>query len=432
MAIDNRIFGPGDADRTIIRPAPGGRRPPPGVPASPPPAPVEVTAAPDWRASRNPLLNAAANLLSLVGQLRNAASHPDVDGLRLRVIQEIKDFEQQARAAGAAPEAVSAARYALCSLLDETVLNTPWGGASVWGQHSLLITFHNEAWGGEKFFLILDRVMQDPTRHLPLVELMSLCLALGFEGKYRVMEGGRAKLEDARENLYRILRTERGDYERELSPHWRGVEDPSSGLRRYVPLWVIGALAAALLVGIYLVFRFSLGGDTDPVFRALDGVGRIALEASPATPATPAPAVLSRVLQAEIAQGLIQVREDAQTATIIIRGDGLFASGSATLADGYGPLLRRIAQALTQVPGQVVVTGHTDDVPIRSLAFQSNWELSRARAAQVVQALETELSPARLQAEGRADTEPLVPNDSADHRARNRRVEITVVAGGRL
>lgn len=431
MASDNRIFGPGDADRTIIRPSPGGRRSPFGAPLSPPPAPVEVTSAPDWRAaSHNPLLNAAAHLLSLVGQLRNAASHPDVDSLRLRVIQEVKDFELQARTAGVAPEAVSAARYALCSLLDETVLNTPWGGASVWGQHSLLITFHNEAWGGEKFFLILDRVMQEPTRHLPLLELMSLCLALGFEGKYRVMERGHAKLEEVRENLYRILRSERGDYERELSPHWRGVEEPSTALRPYVPLWVVGALAAALLVGIYLVFRFSLGGDTDPVLRTLDGVGRITLEASPATPA---PAMLSRLLQPEIAQGLIQVREDAQAATIIIRGDGLFASGSSALTAGYLPLLRRIAQALTQVPGQVVVTGHTDDVPIRSLDFQSNWELSRARAAQVVQVLENELSaPGRLQAEGRADTEPLVPNDSAEHRARNRRVEITLVAGSRL
>ncbi len=434
MATDDSVFGPGDADRTIIRPTPGGRRPPPGIPPLPPPASVNNydTALPAWTtANQNPLISAAAILLSLTGQLRIAASHPDVEGLRARVVQEIKEFEQKARAGGATPESVAAARYALCSLIDETVLNTPWGSTSLWGQHSLLITFHNEAKGGERFFLILESLGREPARHLQLLEFMALCLTLGFEGKYRIMERGRAKLEEIREALFRLLRTQRGEVERELSPHWRGIEEPRADLARYVPLWVVGVLAASLLLAIYLAFRFSLGNDTDPVFRALDGVGRVAPKAEPAFPVAPTRLLLADLLRSEIAEGKIELREESASATITLRGDGLFASGSARVEAGYLPLLERIAQALAQVPGQVVVTGHSDDIPIRSLNFQSNWELSRARAAEVVKVLAAAMhAPGRLLAEGRADTEPLAPNDSAANRARNRRVEIALLAGG--
>ncbi len=77
-------------------------------------------------------------------------------------------------------------------MIDEAVMTTPWGAASNWSTHSLLNQFHGETWGGgeEKVFAILDRVRANPVQHLALLKLIDLCLALGFEGKYRVMEGG--------------------------------------------------------------------------------------------------------------------------------------------------------------------------------------------------------------------------------------------------
>jgi type VI secretion system protein ImpK len=90
--------------------------------------------------------------------------------------------------------------------------------------------------------------------------------------------------------------------------------------------------------------------------------------------------------------------------------------------------LERIAQALNQVEGGVLVVGHTDNVPIRSLRFPSNWHLSRARAQAVTKILSHHLElPERIQSEGRGSAEPLVPNDSPQNRARNRRVEITLL-----
>ena len=106
----------------------------------------------------NPLVQAASPLLLLAGQLRDSVTPMDVAGLRRHALDEIRRFEEQARASGVPNEVVLAARYALCAALDEAVLSTPWGAQSEWAQHPLLVALHREAWGGEKFFEMLDRI----------------------------------------------------------------------------------------------------------------------------------------------------------------------------------------------------------------------------------------------------------------------------------
>ena len=139
---------------------------------------------------------------------------------------------------------------------------------------------------------------------------------------------------------------------------------------------------------------------------------------------------LAQLLAPEISKGMLAVDEMQDKSLLIIRGDGVFRSGSATVQELYYPLLVRIGEALRQVPGRVMVVGHTDNVPIRSLRFRSNWDLSRERAVSVADLLAgTTGDRGRYFAEGRADTEPLVPNDSAVNRARNRRVEVVVFKG---
>ena len=99
----------------------------------------------------------------------------------------------------------------------------------------------------------------------------------------------------------------------------------------------------------------------------------------------------------------------------------------ATISPDFQPLLARIAEALNAVPGQIQITGHTDNQPIRSAQFPSNWHLSQERARSVARLLaEKGVSANRLRAEGRADAEPVAPNDTPVNRARNRRVEITL------
>ena len=135
----------------------------------------------------------------------------------------------------------------------------------------MLSTFHQETGGGEKFFQILERIMMEPAKNIELLELYSICLALGFEGRYRIMEMGRSQLDSLRDELYRTIRTYRGDFERELSPHWRGLHTKMSRLRQ-IPLWVVAALAGAVLLGIYAGFNFILHQSSAPVLDQLKGI----------------------------------------------------------------------------------------------------------------------------------------------------------------
>lgn len=454
MNIDDPFAAGDEGDRTILRPVPGGRRPLPDVePAPPPPAqpPAHPAAQPPANAAPishgvglNALEAAAEPLLSLIMRLKNTASHPDPERLRQRMIDEIKTFTTNARNAGIHEKTVFRARYVLCTTLDEVVLNTPWGRASQWSETSLLVTFHNETWGGEKFFELLDAIIQDPRKNLDLLELMYLCLAFGFQGRYRLLDNGRSRLDEQRERTYNAIRTAHGEFERDLSPHWRGSVQEQNPLVRYVPLWVVAAVATALLLLAYALFSWLLNSASDPVFTAMGGIrdetvamvrrGGVTAAAAAVKPQAQEARIrvsqdLRKFLDPQIRQGSIDVIDDADKTTIRIRGDGLFDSGSANIKSAFLPLLTQIGQELSTVQGKVLVTGHSDNVPINTLQFPSNWHLSKARADSVVKLLAAvNNNPGRFISDGRADTEPLAANNTPQGRAQNRRVDIILLA----
>ena len=138
--------------------------------------------------------------------------------------------------------------------------------------------------------------------------------------------------------------------------------------------------------------------------------------------------MLRRLLQTEIKEGQIDVESTARTILIRIREKGSFASGSALLNSSFVGVIDKIANALTQIEGRIAVEGHTDDVPINTFAYPSNWDLSSARSVAVVRRMLdiSPLRPTRITASGFADTRPQAINTSAEGRARNRRVEIVV------
>ena len=138
--------------------------------------------------------------------------------------------------------------------------------------------------------------------------------------------------------------------------------------------------------------------------------------------------MLKRLLQTEIDQGQIDVETTTRTILIRIRERGSFDSGSALLNTSFVGVIDKIAGALTQIEGKIAVEGHTDNVPINTFAYPSNWDLSAARSVAVVRRMLdiAALTPTRVTASGFADTRPLANNSSTDGRARNRRVEIVV------
>ena len=138
---------------------------------------------------------------------------------------------------------------------------------------------------------------------------------------------------------------------------------------------------------------------------------------------------LKAALKDQIGKGEIEVSGDNQRTIIRIREKGSFRSGSATLDRKFIPVLKKIALAIDKTPGKIHISGHTDNIPIRTYKFRSNWELSSARAVTILdQILRFKKIPGdRIVIQGFADTVPLVPNTTAKNRAINRRVEIEVI-----
>lgn len=425
-------FTPPDA--TVMRPRPGaGKRG--SVDSSgafrPPVRPVSagepIVAAPQLVAGGlNPLVQAASPLLQLAGRLRTTLmSAPDLAGLRQHSLEEVRRFEERARQAGIASEIVLAARYALCAALDEAVLSTPWGTQSAWAQQTLLVTLHREAWGGEKFFAMLDRITKDPARQIDLIELQYLCLALGFTGMYQVREGGHARLAQIQQELYRTIRSLRGVPQPELSLRWRGHEQRGNRLTRYAPWWVVTAAALAIMAVTFTVYYSRLGNAAEPVNATLARIGTEAFDGpAPAAPVAAGP-TLKMLLKAEEAARQLTIEEDGGRTRITVLAPNLFASASATPNPEYDDLLRRVGAALNAIPGSIQVEGHTDSQPLQSLRYRNNFELSRERALAVANLLRRSLdNPARLQWTGAGSSRPKYPETSAESRARNRRVEI--------
>lgn len=424
-------FAAFESERTVIKPKPrspaggsgGGAPTPPSQGVMPEPLPADV----GELHLLNPLVSAGGKLLVLIGKLRNLVQPPNVPALRASTADAVNQFDAAARRGGATNESVLAARYVLCTALDEAVANTPWGVQAGWNKQSLLVQFHNETWGGEKVFQLLAKLAQDVPTHRQLLELIYSVLALGFEGRYRVIDNGRAQLDTVRQRLADLIAKDRPPLEAELSPHWRGQGAGVARLRESLPLWVFAVGFLLLLALTWFGLRLLLNNRSDTTYAAVSGLRVPNVQIAPPAVLAKAPR-LARFLEPEIKQGLVTVTDEADRSVVRLRGDSFFGSGSAEPMPQSLPVLRRIGQALAEVKGEVLITGHSDNQPIRSMRYPSNWHLSAARADAVKSSLAALVDPARMRSDGKADAEPVALNDTPANRARNRRVDIVLLA----
>lgn len=412
-----------------------------GVPPAPQPQAPQSQPAPETEAvvmtGMNRLSACATPLFSLVSRIRNRAQHMDPDKLRDSVVSEIRAFENAALQAGIPAQTVKIARYALCATLDDVVLNTPWGEQSVWATQSLVGTFHRETVGGDRFYDLLARLEKDPANNIELLEFVYMCLSLGFEGRLRVEQGGSDKHLQIRQGLARIIRAQRGPMERDLSPHWEGVDKPYRALSMWRPVWIAVAVTVLLLILEFSGLSYALSNRTENLVGQLSVIdaGPVAELQRRAPPPPPQPVQeqpqvekVVEFLKPEIDEGLVEVFQKGNTLIIRIKGSGMFGSGSDRLQDKYEDPVRRVAVALNDEPGKVIVAGHSDNVPIRTSRFPSNLALSLARAKSVMNQMSESLDdPDRLSAEGRADSDPIADNATAEGRAANRRIEVLLV-----
>ncbi len=138
---------------------------------------------------------------------------------------------------------------------------------------------------------------------------------------------------------------------------------------------------------------------------------------------------LQQVMGPLIAQGLVDVHQTRRGVVVDISASTLFKEGEEKLQPGAQETLKQVAQVLSRENQSIEVEGHTDDVPIKTAQFPSNWELSSGRAGSVVRMLVSFGVPEqRMVAVGLAANQPVEPNDTPEHRAKNRRVSVTLLS----
>lgn len=409
------------ASRTFVVPNPGGRRR-----AISNASDDHSVAGDEVSLGTSPLLRVANPLLNMIYQIRTLVHSSDPSQLRNYLIEEIKKFEQRSKSDAISAETIAAARYCLCTVIDETAAQTPWGGGGIWAKYSLLVTFYNETWGGEKFFQILARVTQTPAIHRDLIELMYFCISLGFEGRYKIVPNGQSQLELLRRRLAEIINDLNGGREKSLSPHWHGIIKPRPPIWTLLPAWVSILWWGVIATALFVFLSFKLSDHSDKVFAQILALPVPVIKeiASPVS----IEGRLTALLQSEIDQGLVRVREGSGIAVVTLMGDGLFPSGSVSLSPAYIPVINKVAAAINDYGKGTVVSGHTDNVPIRSARFPSNWHLSVERARAVANQLELEFRFANpFKVLGVGDAEPVESNATEQGRRLNRRVEVKIL-----
>ena len=374
----------------------------------------------------NPLIEAAKPVLILANSMQQTTSQLSTDSLINKFSLLINNFEENAEKNGAKYDAIQAAKYCLCTFVDELAVRAGWADET-WSKNSLLVSFYDETWGGERFFEIIQNLKQDSDKNIDLLEFMYLCLQFGYKGKYQVLNNGELEIDKIKRDLRALIHSKRPDQTANLFKHNPIITNNIQRKRRLaIPLWVVGVLGAVALGVGYFTMQWSLG---DKFNTASTKVNSLKLPSVITKQQDTQKTVRLRpLLENEIARKLVSVEDFQDRSTVTILGDGLFESGSAQIQDQYYPVLAAVSQALDSVEGQIIVTGYTDNQPIQSLNFPSNWHLSQARADAVKEILLNYVKNGgtRIRSEGRGSTDPVAPNDTLENRAKNRRVEITL------
>lgn len=208
------------------------------------------------RTGVNPLLTASSALIYLGTQIEHLPLGIAPNELHALLTGEVKAFESQAQQAGYRANTILAARYALCSWIDETVIHLDSKLSHFWKTTNLLDTFQQSDADTDRFFLIMDRGAEEPEQHLDLLELLYLCIRLGYEGKYRAQRRGQNKLDTRADQLFELIRFERGDFSRGLlslptlpSPDQARNSIPTQQTQQSNNWWWVLTLASVLAIG---------------------------------------------------------------------------------------------------------------------------------------------------------------------------------------
>lgn len=428
----------GAAERTTFQPFPGQG-------AAPPPPPVHAGMAacgfsdddvPPIDAPmrvRNPLMAASARLLALAAAVQADRQVADVARLRTRADGEAKAFEKTLSGLGLSSEDNARARYAVLATVDDIVQNLPGGANSDWPRRSLVVVSFGQAFGGDQFFTILDTMLARPAAHVEMLELYHACLAVGFQGRLRTLPDGNSQVGSRMGAIYNTLGDIRPRPETDLSPMWHGVPTPMPRLGWLVRAAIVAAAVLAVLLLVFLGGKLLLDSRDHPAWlalRQLPPVNPAAIDRVGGDIVKPS-GQLERV-RARLTSKCIEAKDDGATIRLVISAcpglpPSMFDKGAADVASAYAPLIAEAGAALKPEPGAIAVVAHTDSDPIKgalAATYADNMALSQARAASVEAVLVSTVDSSRMSAQGRGDREPVDRGDTAEAKAKNRRVEL--------
>lgn len=221
----------------------------------------------------NPLVAASAALFSLIIKLGQTHKCHDVEKLRSDLVYEIKAFESNACAQGYSPDVILLGRFALCASLDEIIRHTHWGRHSLlWKEKNLLTIFQGDEVNNELFFTVLEKLQSYKNLPVDLLELIYLCLSLGFLGKTRASQEEQKRLESLLDSYFQRVRLQRADISEVLSDTAKVLPVHDKTKVQPISLWLIFFITTLLLICIYSGFNYMLGMTTSPLYSKLDSL----------------------------------------------------------------------------------------------------------------------------------------------------------------
>ncbi|QOG13207.1 type IVB secretion system protein IcmH/DotU [Arcobacter sp. FWKO B] len=184
-------------------------------------------------------------------------------------IELIDNFAKNTSSFGLDNNQLYIARYILCTFLDELISTTFWGKNNEWSNNSLLVHYYHETYGGEKFFQLLSKLLVAPAENIHLLELMYICISLGFEGKYRIQSKGKMELDLIRENLYKQIKMTTSKNSTKFYTNASGAQYQESFFYK-ASYWLIAGVASLCFILIYSLFSISLNYNEDNLLAMIE------------------------------------------------------------------------------------------------------------------------------------------------------------------
>jgi type VI secretion system protein ImpK len=225
------------------------------------------------RAGVNPVVDAAGYLFTLISKWTATKDFNQLAKLRKELIQEVNTFEETITLHGYNEEYILVCRYVMCAVIDESIENTNWGGQNQWQPYLLLNAF-NQTHHEDNFYIIMERAIKEPAYYIDLMELMYICLSMGYRGHYQGSEQNHTQREQITNLLYKHIRAYRGSFSKSLSPS--PIRTPRSTMRNIphasISVWTIFLLTACIIMILFISLGYLMEMISNEAFNNLTNI----------------------------------------------------------------------------------------------------------------------------------------------------------------